>query len=978
MPRTASSERDPETLRGSPRDRPLSREVRRITLPADRSHNEARMHSKPPHPKFLATPPVAALMLSLVALLPVARDVSATPSWFSPQQPRLTWYFDRAAIASDTRRGRALAFGGTLYSSGHGGISYQSDTDSTFAFGFAPTLGMFGLPLTGAAPAPRSHAAFAYDSLADRAWLFGGRALRVDSSQLQPLYFPVPLADLWALDASASPASWQQVTPLGIGPARRFGHTMVSDPAHRRLIVYGGRDSLGACFADLSQLDLTADPPQWSVIAPAGAAPAARWSHAAAFDPISQRMYVHSGSSASGGLTSTWALDLSGAPRWDSLAVAPPSVAITALAWDSRRGRLLGYGPNPGTLFVLDSTGGTPAWVAQPAAPIVRGVRPQVSGGVGAAYDAVHDQLLVPYAGFLGQTFVPSMASPWAIAIDPALSPGAPANLSPQKLSLDAWHGLVYMRWSLFSSGGLLYELPGLEREIGAGVFNPVGQPFAWDPDSAIAQWRYPDQPLQWTRWQVRWFDPVASHTVTSWYDWTAPGPIAMTCTVDSAQVVGGAMRLQWTLANDSLSRLVAPHVYRRTGITTTDLGVAWPDSSRRVRAVDPGIVGGNSYTWWIGWSAHAGADTCGAVSIGVTNATPIRVDRQQPGLGTYLRWSVTGTAPFTATAYRRASDTGAWTAFDTLDADANRDVVLRERGLPLASHVEYRLGWRDAGVEAFTAREVFDVPPFTADVESTFVGTRRVRVVWSVWPYDTLLAVRTVAVHDHAFVIERPAVAGAPRVSVTDSTGAPGSVIGFSVVARLSDVDHPAGATELALALPPALIAADRSGGHVILGWSGSPAADAYGIWRSLDGGPFVRLSEPQTGVDLIGLYETEPAGADSATYELRWHEWDGVWRATRDTTLHFTTPPGPVTVAEFELSGAQPSASGPTFRFALPDARPATVAFLDLSGRELARTTATGTGTLLAPASLRAGVYWVRFTHPTRTLTRKIVVLR
>ncbi len=935
------------------------------------------MHSKP-HPKSRATPPVAALMLSFVALLPLAREVSAAPAWFSPQQPRLTWYFDHAAVAADTRRGRALAFGGTLYSSGHGGLSYQSDNDSTFAFGFAPTLGMFGLPLTGAAPAARAYAALAYDSLGDRAWLFGGRSLRVDNSQLQPLYFPVPRADLWTLDASVSPASWQPVTPLGAGPTRRFGHSMVADPAHRRLVVYGGRDSLGACFADLSQLDLTSDPPQWSVIAPAGAAPAARWSHAAAFDPVSQRMYVHGGSSAGGALTGTWALDLSGAPRWDSLAVAPPSGAITALAWDSRRGRLLGYGPNPGTLFVLDSTGGTPAWVAQPAAPIVRGVRPQVSAVAGAAYDAMHDQLLVPYAGFLGQTFAPSLVYPWAIALDPSAPPGAPANLSPQKLSLEAWHGQVHMRWSLPSSGGLLYELPGLEREIGAGVFNPVGQPYAWHPDSAIAHWRYPDQPLQWTRWQVRWFDPLASHVTTSWYDWTPPAPIAMSSTVDSAEVVGGVMRLRWTLANDSLSWLAPPHVYRRSLLSTTDLGVAWPDSARQVAIADAGIASGSSYTWWIGWNSHAGTDTTGVVTRTIGAPIPYRVDRQQPGLGTYVRWTVPGVAPFTATAYRRTSDNGAWTAFDTLAADANRSIVLAEHPLPLGSHVEYRLGWMDAGAEGFTAREVFDVPSFTADVESTYVGTRAVRVVWSVWPYDTALAVRTVVVHEGAFVSEHSATAGVARVAVTDTTGTPGAVIGFSVVARLFDVDHAAGMTALAPATPPALLTASRGGGHVIVSWSGSPAADAYGIWEAVDGAPFTFVSSPSIGVDLIGLYQAEPTDVDSITYELRWLEWDGVSRATRDTTLHFTTPPGPVTVAEFELSGAQPSASGPTFRFALPDARPATIAFLDLSGRELWRGAVTGTGALRAPASLRAGVYWVRFTHPTRTWTRKVVVLR
>lgn len=935
------------------------------------------MHAQPPHPMFRATPPVAALLFACAALLPLPRAAEAAPAWFTPQQPRSTWYFDHAAIASDSRRGRALAFGGTLFSQGRGGVQYQSNTDSTFAFGFDPVLGMSGLALSGAAPAARAYADFAYDSLSDRAWLFGGRSHRVDNTQLQPQYFPVPLADLWALDASVSPASWQLVTPLGTGPVRRFGHTMSADPVHRRLIVYGGRDSLGACFGDLAQLDLTSDPPQWSVIAPAGPAPAARWSHAAAFDPASQRLYVHGGSSAGGALSGTWALDLSGAPRWDSLAVAPPSQAISAICWDSRRGRLLGYGPNPGTLFVLDSTGGAPAWVAQPAAPLVRGSLPQASAQAGAAYDAVHDQLLVPYAGFLGQTFSPSQTQPWTIALDPSAPPAAPANLSPQRLSLDAWHGQMVVRWSLPSSGGLLYELPGLEREITPNVFNPVGQPALWFPDSAIALWRYPDQPLQWTRWQVRWYDPLASHTAPSWYEWTPPGPVAMSCTVDSAQVVGGAMRLQWTLANDSLSRLVAPHVYRRTAIATTDLGVAWPDSSRRVRLVDPGVVGGNTYTWWIGWSAHAGADTCGAVSVGVTAATPIRVDRQQPGLGTYLRWNVTGSDPFTATAYRRTDSSGAWAAFDTLDADANRDVILRERGLPLDSHVEYRLGWMDSGVEAFTTREVFDVPPFTAAIETLLVGTKRTRVVWSVWPYDSSLTVRTLhgAGGD---VSDRPTPPGVPIVVLDDSLTWQGQTEYFSVSAQQGPTFVSSGPTNFVRPAPPATLSAGLSSGNAFTYWSGSSAADAFQVWRAVDGGAFALADTPPTGVGTILWSEPMPAGVDSLRFQLRWHEWDGLWRATRDTVVYAGGAPPPTTTLQFELGTAQPSSGLPMFRYAIPDAREASVAFLDLNGRELWRTNVAGSGTLVAPGLLRSGVYWVRFTHPARTFTRKVVVLR
>jgi hypothetical protein len=70
-------------------------------------------------------------------------------------------------------------------------------------------------------------------------------------------------------------------------------------------------------------------------------------------------------------------------------------------------------------------------------------------------------------------------------------------------------------------------------------------------------------------------------------------------------------------------------------------------------------------------------------------------------GLGTYMRWTVPGSAPFTARVDRRLSAVVAWAAFDTITADAARDLIAAERALPLGTHVEYRLAWDDAGLEA-------------------------------------------------------------------------------------------------------------------------------------------------------------------------------------------------------------------------------------------------------------------------------------
>ena len=190
-------------------------------------------------------------------------------------------------------------------------------------------------------------------------------------------------------------------------------------------------------------------------------------------------MYVHGGSSSSGVLTGTWALDLSGAPRTGT---ASPSRRRRPRSRRSRGTRAAdacsATDPIPGRSSSSTAPAARPRGSrSRPRRSFAALVR-RFPARRCAAYDALHDQLFVPYAGFARADVRPSMTYPWTIALDPIVAPGRPRTCRPSGSASTAWHGLMYMRWSLSSSGGLLYELPGLEREISANVF-PVGQPFA-------------------------------------------------------------------------------------------------------------------------------------------------------------------------------------------------------------------------------------------------------------------------------------------------------------------------------------------------------------------------------------------------------------------------------------------------------------------------------------------------------------------
>ncbi|MEE9128279.1 MAG: kelch repeat-containing protein [Planctomycetota bacterium] len=149
--------------------------------------------------------------------------------------------------------------------------------------------------LTNTPPA-RGVTALAYDASRRRIVLFGGVA---------GTFSPTAMSDTWEFDGK----SWTQIKPT-FSPGKRYGHTMVYDPARQRVVLFGGKDPSKYRNKELADT-WEFDGKSWTKIKPAKS-PVARSHHRAAFDIVRQRVVLFGGSTLTGGIPAdTWELDRS-------------------------------------------------------------------------------------------------------------------------------------------------------------------------------------------------------------------------------------------------------------------------------------------------------------------------------------------------------------------------------------------------------------------------------------------------------------------------------------------------------------------------------------------------------------------------------------------------------------------------------------------------------------------------------------------
>ncbi|HEY6380160.1 MAG TPA: kelch repeat-containing protein, partial [Candidatus Dormibacteraeota bacterium] len=267
-------------------------------------------------------------LLALAAALAVAVAGTGVAVWRLPrsQSPGATTAVPARALSVPP--GGALASAVLPMPRQPPSVVYDAAHDQALLFGGLGQTGSTWLWAHGAwtapqphgAPPDRSGAAAAYDPLAQRVLVFGGR----QSDGTTP-------GDTWAWDGR----SWSRLIGTGVGPAGAAGAGMAYDEADRVMVlVTAGADPVA------SAQTWTLAGARW-VAQSAGELPVGP-SPTMAFDPQTRTVLLVTAGSVPGGAARTWSWD-GAVGRWRELhpASEPPGAGTGFLTPDPLSGRLL-------------------------------------------------------------------------------------------------------------------------------------------------------------------------------------------------------------------------------------------------------------------------------------------------------------------------------------------------------------------------------------------------------------------------------------------------------------------------------------------------------------------------------------------------------------------------------------------------------------------------------------------------------------
>lgn len=185
-------------------------------------------------------------------------------AWPGPRWAHTAIYADDPTLPYP----RMVVFGG------QDGTGLRNDV-WTFDLG---TLGWQHLSTSGPSPPARRDHTAVFDRAFNRMIVFGGMDGSLPSQ---------PLDDLWILDLNTN--AWAQVT-LTPRPSKRAHHVAVFNKEDSRMIVFGGVGVINALqLRDVWALGL-ATPASWTQLSPAGLGAAERMGHGVAYDDRRNRM----------------------------------------------------------------------------------------------------------------------------------------------------------------------------------------------------------------------------------------------------------------------------------------------------------------------------------------------------------------------------------------------------------------------------------------------------------------------------------------------------------------------------------------------------------------------------------------------------------------------------------------------------------------------------------------------------------------
>ena len=233
--------------------------------------------------------------------------------------------------------------------------------------------------------------------------------------------------------------NWTTAIPSGApgSPVGRTFHTAVYDAANSRMIVFGGCAFTGDLCTNLlndvwvlTNANGLSGTPTWVQLTPAGSPPP-RWGHAAAYDPVNNRMIVYGGDNGSIVFSDAWVLSsangLGGSPTWTQLIPSggpPEGQDSPSVVYDPATNILVefagaaqNFGRDTNSVWTLSNAngvGGAPVWkkiLANGAAG-----SPPKRDGLVSVYDSANNRMVVFGGNADTPTGFPCLNDVWVLA----------------------------------------------------------------------------------------------------------------------------------------------------------------------------------------------------------------------------------------------------------------------------------------------------------------------------------------------------------------------------------------------------------------------------------------------------------------------------------------------------------------------------------------------------------------------------------
>ena len=173
-------------------------------------------------------------------------------------------------------------------------------------------------------PSKRFGHSAVYDPVAKRMIVFGGTT-----------DWKTGTNEVWALNLAGgtATATWEKLATGGPPVQPRFDHGAAYLPNLKWMVIFGGTgNGKDALNADASALDLSANPPRWMNLSPGGTAPAGVIGVAATYSEMGDQAIFYGGSAQQRSKRDAWALKCGGpsVPTPSSMPPSPTSESATS------------------------------------------------------------------------------------------------------------------------------------------------------------------------------------------------------------------------------------------------------------------------------------------------------------------------------------------------------------------------------------------------------------------------------------------------------------------------------------------------------------------------------------------------------------------------------------------------------------------------------------------------------------------------